>query len=95
MRSVETKVRELRVKGTTAPKSLAGSIHACFVNDGVQEVQLTAVGASAVNQATKGIAIASSFLANNANNLGTTIGFTNVIIDEKEKSAMIWRLRLI
>lgn len=93
-KTVNAGVVELRVKGSTPPKSLAGSIYKSFMDEKAKEVKITAVGASSVNQATKGIAIATSYVANNAKRLNTAIGFVNVEISGEVKSAMLWRLEL-
>lgn len=51
----------LKAGANTAPNSLAGAIAEVVRNDGRAEIQ--AIGAAAVNQATKGIIIARGFLA--------------------------------
>ena len=46
---------------------------------------IRAVGAGAVNQACKGIAVARGLVATQGFDLGTNIGFTNVLNDQGEE----------
>ena len=63
----------LRVSGKTQPNKL-GSAIAKYLKE-VPSVQLTAMGEAAVNVAVKGIIIAQSFVAYEANELQLKIGF--------------------
>ena len=66
----------LRVGGGTNAQSLASAIaHAVYGN---RKVVLRAVGAGAVNQAVKAVAIARGFVAPNGYDLSMRPGFANV-----------------
>lgn len=79
-------VVELKVSAKSNPASVAGSIA-----KNLQErkaVELVSVGAGAVNQATKAVAIASGYVAPNGITLTTKIAWTNIEIDGVQKSAI-------
>jgi stage V sporulation protein S len=76
----------LKVATHSNPKSVAGALAAIVEKDG--KVELHAVGAGAVNQAAKAIAIARGFVAPKGFNLVTTIAFAKVEIDGNEKTAI-------
>jgi len=66
----------LRVSNTSNPADLASAVsHALY--DG-KKVTLRAIGAGAVNQAVKGIAIARGYVAQRGLDLVCTPGFTTV-----------------
>ncbi|MEW5899452.1 MAG: stage V sporulation protein S [Bacillota bacterium] len=66
----------LKVSSRTEPKKLAGAIyHALKENDG--KVQLQAIGAGAVNQAVKGVAIARGLAAPEGAELKIVPSFTD------------------
>ena len=67
-----TKEDVLRVKGGTPPQQLAGSISKAMAQDG--KCTLAAIGAGAVNQAVKGLAIARSLVATTGRDLIFTVG---------------------
>ncbi len=69
----------LRVSTKSQPKSVAGAI-AAMIND-YQKAEVLAVGAGAVNQAIKAIAIARGFLAPRGIDIVVIPAFTNVDID--------------
>lgn len=81
----------LRVKNTSSANSLASAIsHGIYDN---QEVYLRAIGAGAVNQAVKAIAIARSFVAARAIDLHCIPGFATVEgRDAKDISAIVFRV---
>ncbi|MFS8544344.1 MAG: stage V sporulation protein S, partial [Limnochordales bacterium] len=58
----------LKVSAASKPKSVAGALAAVLREKGMVEIQ--AVGAGAVNQAVKSIAIARGFVAPNGIDLG-------------------------
>lgn len=77
---------ELKVGAGSNPASVAGSIA-----KNVQErkkVELVAIGAGAVNQMNKAVAIASGYVAPNGISLATRIAWTNIEIDGESKSAI-------
>lgn len=79
---------ELRVAGRTSTQELASAIsHAVY--DG-KKVVLRAVGASAVNQAVKGLVVASQFVAARGQVLTNRPGFVNVEIDGEERTAVVF-----
>ena len=69
----------LRVSAKSQPKSVAGAI-AATVND-FDKAEIVAVGAGAVNQAIKAIAIARGFMAPRGIDLVVIPAFNNVEID--------------
>ena len=76
----------LRVASSSNPKSVAGAIAAVLEQD--KQVELLAVGAGAVNQAVKAIAIARGFVAPKGINLVTVIAFAKIEINNEEKTAI-------
>jgi stage V sporulation protein S len=69
----------LRVSTKSQPKSVAGAI-AAMVNEH-DRAEVLAVGAGAVNQAVKAVAIARGFMAPRGIDLVVIPAFTNVDID--------------
>ena len=80
----------LKVSKTTNPKDL-GSAIANAVFEG-EDVLLRAVGAGAVNQAVKGLIIASSYTAQRAINLTFRAGFQTIASHEGDISAIILKV---
>ncbi|MBC7341746.1 MAG: stage V sporulation protein S [Clostridia bacterium] len=76
----------LKVSARSNPKSVAGALAAVFRSTGKAEIQ--AVGAGAVNQAVKAIAIARGFIAPNGVDLVMIPAFTEVNIDGDERTAI-------
>ena len=76
----------LRVSADSRPKAVAGAV-AAVIRD-VGSVELQAVGAGAVNQAIKAVAIARGFLAPNGINLVVIPAFVEIEIDGKERTAI-------
>lgn len=76
----------LKVSATSNPKSVAGALAAVIREKGLVELQ--AVGAGAVNQAVKAIAIARGFVAPNGVNLVCIPAFSGVQIDGEERTAI-------
>lgn len=81
----------LRVKSSSAAPQLASAIsHAVYDN---KEVYLRAIGAGAVNQAMKAIAIATSYTAARAVRIACIPGFATVkMADGAEISALVLRV---
>jgi stage V sporulation protein S len=78
----------LRVGGGSNPQSVASAIaHAIY---DTRQVKLRAVGASAVNQAVKAIAIARGYVAPRSMDLICKPGFTTIESHDGEISAMIF-----
>jgi stage V sporulation protein S len=76
----------LKVSAQSNPKSVAGALAAVLRERGSAEVQ--AVGAGAVNQAIKAVAIARGFVAPNGIDLVTIPAFTEISIDGEERTAI-------
>lgn len=76
----------LKVSAKSNPKSVAGALAAVLRERGTAEVQ--AVGAGAVNQAIKAVAIARGFVAPNGINLITIPAFAEIAIDGEERTAI-------
>ncbi len=76
----------LKVSAQSNPKSVAGALAAVLRERGSAEVQ--AVGAGAVNQSIKAIAIARGFVAPNGIDLVTIPAFAEIAIDGEERTAI-------
>ena len=76
----------LKVSAHSKPKSVAGALAAVIRDNGKAEVQ--AIGAGAVNQAIKAIAIARGFVAPNGIDLVAIPAFTEITIDSEERTAI-------
>ncbi len=76
----------LRVSASSNPKSVAGAMAALLRESGRAEMQ--AVGAGAINQSVKAIAIARGFVAPNGIDLICIPGFVEIEIDGEERTAI-------
>ncbi len=76
----------LKVSAQSKPKSVAGALAAVIRDKGMAEVQ--AVGAGAVNQAIKAIAITRGFVAPNGIDLIAIPAFAEILIDNEERTAI-------
>lgn len=76
----------LKVSAQSNPKSVAGALAAVLRERGSAEVQ--AVGAGAVNQAIKAVAIARGFVAPNGIDLISIPAFSEISIDGEERTAI-------
>ncbi|HEY8487423.1 MAG TPA: stage V sporulation protein S [Limnochordales bacterium] len=76
----------LKVSANSKPKSVAGALAAVLREKGSAEVQ--AVGAGAVNQAVKAIAITRGFVAPNGIDLICIPAFAEIEIDGEERTAI-------
>lgn len=76
----------LKVSATSKPKAVAGALAAVLREQG--KVELQAVGAGAVNQAVKAIAISRGFVAPNGIDLVTIPAFTKIEIEGEERTAI-------
>jgi stage V sporulation protein S len=76
----------LKVSALSQPKSVAGALAAVLRERGLAEIQ--AVGAGAVNQAVKAIAICRGYVAPNGINLITIPAFADINIDGEERTAI-------
>ena len=76
----------LKVSSKSNPNSVAGALANVFREKGRVEVQ--AVGAGALNQAIKAIAIARGFMAPSGKNLVCIPAFQDISIGGEEKTAI-------
>jgi len=76
----------LKVSAQSQPKSVAGALAAVLRDNSSAEIQ--AVGAGAVNQAVKAIAITRGFVAPNGIDLVAVPAFSEVTIDGEERTAI-------
>ena len=80
----------LKVSSKSSVPQLAGSIIKSI--DGGNEVELRAVGASAVNQMYKSLASARGIIASRGKDLLIKPGFDEIIEDDSKKTVMVARL---
>lgn len=76
----------LKVSANSQPKSVAGALAAVLRDNNCAEIQ--AVGAGAVNQAVKAIAITRGFVAPNGIDLVAVPAFSEISIDGEERTAI-------
>ncbi|MFZ5987292.1 MAG: stage V sporulation protein S [Bacillota bacterium] len=76
----------LKVSAKSSPNSIAGALAGFVRENGSVEIQ--AIGAGALNQAIKAIAIARGFVAPSGIELICIPAFTDVEIDGQEKTAI-------
>ena len=76
----------LKVSSKSNPSSVAGALANAFREK--KEVEIQAVGAGALNQAIKAVAIARGFMAPSGKNLICIPAFTDIIINGEEKTAI-------
>lgn len=76
----------LKVSAKSKPNSVAGAIAGVLRENGSAEIQ--AVGAGAINQAVKAVAIARGFVAPSGMDLICIPAFTDIIIDGEERTAI-------
>ncbi|AWK51387.1 MAG TPA: stage V sporulation protein S [Clostridium sp.] len=76
----------LKVSTKSNPNSVAGALAAIIKEKNIAEMQ--AVGAGAINQAVKAIAIARGFIAPSGKDIVCVPAFTDIIIDGEERTAI-------
>lgn len=76
----------LRVSASSRPKSVAGAIASILKESGIVEMQ--AVGAGAVNQAVKAMAIARGFLSSSDMDLVAVPEFMEVAIEGQTRTGL-------
>lgn len=76
----------LKVSSKSNPSSVAGALANVFREKGNVEIQ--AVGAGALNQAIKAVAIARGFMAPSGKNLVCIPAFVDITIDGEERTAI-------
>ena len=76
----------LKVSSKSNPSSVAGALANVFKDK--ESVEIQAVGAGAINQAIKAIAIARGFVAPSGKNLICTPAFSDISIEGEERTAI-------
>jgi len=76
----------LKVSAKSSPNSVAGALAGVLRENGTAEMQ--AIGAGAINQAIKAVAIARGFVAPSGIDLICIPAFTDIIIDNEERTAI-------
>lgn len=76
----------LKVSTKSNPNSVAGALSAIIKEKNIVEIQ--AVGAGAINQAVKAIAIARGFVAPSGRDIVCVPAFTDIEIDGQERTAI-------
>ena len=76
----------IKVSSKSNPNSVAGALANTLREKDAIEMQ--AIGAGALNQAIKAIAIARGFVAPSGKNLVCIPAFSNILIDNEEKTAI-------
>ena len=76
----------LKISSKSNPNSVAGAIAGLVKESNKAEMQ--AIGAGALNQAIKGVAIARGFVAPSGKNLVCTPAFIDINIDGEERTAI-------
>jgi len=76
----------LKVSSKSNPNSVAGAVAAIIKEKNIVELQ--AVGAGAINQAVKAIAIARGFIAPSGKDIVCIPAFTDILIDGEERTAI-------
>jgi stage V sporulation protein S len=77
---------ELKVRGDSNPSSVAGALTKYY--EAGETVELVAVGAAAVNQSVKALAIARGWIASHGKDLLVRPGFHTIEIDGQERTAI-------
>ena len=76
----------LKVSTTSNPNSVAAALAGVIREN--RRAELHAIGAGAINQAVKAIAIARGFVAPNGIDLVTIPAFYDLVIDDEERTGM-------
>lgn len=76
----------LKVSSKSNPNSVAGALANMFKDKNIIEIQ--SIGAGALNQAIKAIAIARGFVAPSGKNLVCIPAFTDIVIDGEDRTAI-------
>ncbi len=76
----------LKVSAKSNPNSIAGALAGVIREKGMAEMQ--AIGAGAINQAVKAVAIARGFVAPSGMELICIPAFTDILIEGEERTAI-------
>ncbi len=82
----ELEMEILKVSAKSNPNSVAGALAGVLRERGAAEIQ--AIGAGALNQAVKAVAIARGFVAPSGVDLICIPAFTDILIDGEERTAI-------
>lgn len=82
----ETRMDVLKVSAKSNPNSVAGALAGVLREKGTCEIQ--AIGAGALNQSIKAVAIARGFVAPSGLDLICIPAFTDIMIDGEERTAI-------
>ena len=77
----------IKVSSKSVPQKVAGALANSF-RESTEAVEMQAIGAGALNQAVKAIAIARGFVAPTGKNLVCTPAFSDIIVDGEERTAI-------
>ena len=84
---MENEVKLLKVSSSSKPNSVAGAIAGMIRTD--SRVQVQTIGAGALNQAVKGIAIARGFIAPTGQELICVPFFKDIEVNGEVKTAIV------
>ena len=76
----------IKVSSTSVPNHVAGAIASLMREQ--DKLMIQTIGAAALNQAIKAIAIARGFVAPSGKNLVCIPAFTDIVIDGEERTAI-------
>ena len=76
----------IKVSSKSNPNSVAGALANVFREK--SKVEMQAIGAGALNQAIKAVAIARGFVAPSGKNLVCIPAFADILIDSEERTAI-------
>lgn len=76
----------IKVSSKSHPAAVAGALANLFKTR--DEVEIQAIGAGALNQAIKAVAIARGYVAPTGHDLSLVPGFVDIMIDNCEKTAI-------
>lgn len=83
-------MENLRVGGGSKPTGVAGAISAVIRTD--RQVQIQAIGAQAVNQAVKAIAIARNYLEEDGLDISCQPSFLKLMLRDEERTAILFTI---
>jgi stage V sporulation protein S len=89
LKNIEEEIKfmeTLKVSSKSNPNSVAGALANVIREKGTVEIQ--AIGAGALNQAIKAVAIARGFVAPSGKNLVCIPAFADIIIEGEERTAI-------
>lgn len=91
--SKPTTISMIKVSAKSRPTAVAGAI-AGVIREG-PDAHMQAIGAGAVNQAVKAIAIASGYLEEDQIEITCMPSFTEVDIDGQERTALLFDIKRV